>query len=155
MSNQGPNLLIPPILVVVPLVMACSFFYTRFFVQSRKLTAPTCHFFSLSALVNRRLSIEYFKHLPGILSGVGIVGTFSGLLFGWSNFDAAVIEEYLATQVEHSTKTSNQARMMKEEMIKAKVLVVRQLESVQSQQMGNRLPHSVRQSDVIRSSEIA
>lgn len=261
MSTLSIIQLIPPILVVITLVIACYFFYTRYVVQSKelclslerigntirsmsdgdenqrqngvgrvfqdtpydavwrefaktlhgqvwhaqgqpkrtkyRLTVPACHFFSVSAIVDRQLGVEYFKHLPGILTGVGIIGTFSGLLFGLSNFDAtdaekmsqsvaillagvrdafyasaaaitaamiithwekmiyrrcltaldhlvnclnglfdgAVSEEYLATLVEHSANTSNQARMMKEEMIQAMVPVVRQLESVQSQQV--------------------
>lgn len=36
-----------------------------------------------------KLRAHYFKHLPGILTGVGIIGTFSGLLFGLSNFDSS------------------------------------------------------------------
>lgn len=261
MSSLGFVQLIPPILVVITLVVACYFFYTRYVVQSKelclslerigntirsmsdgdenqrksgvgrvfqdtpydsvwrefaktlhaqvwqtqgqlkrtkyRLTVPASHFFSVSSIVDRQLSVEYFKHLPGILTGVGIIGTFSGLLFGLSNFDAtdpekmsqsvaillagvrdafyasaaaitaamvithwekmiyrrcltaldhlvnclnglfdgAVSEEYLATLVEHSANTSNQARMMKEEMIQAMVPVIRQLESVQNQQM--------------------
>jgi len=261
MSSLGLLQLIPPFLVVITLVIACYFFYTRYVVRSKqlclslerigntigsmsdgdenqrqsgvarvfqdtpydsvwrefaktlhaqvwhtqgqlkrtkyRLTVPASHFFSVSAIVDRQLSVEYFKHLPGILTGVGIIGTFSGLLFGLSNFDAsdaekmsqsvaillagvrdafyasaaaitaamvithwekmiyrrcltaldhlvnclnglfdgAVSEEYLATLVEHSANTSNQARMMKEEMIQAMVPVVRQLESVQGQQM--------------------
>jgi hypothetical protein len=245
MSSLGFVQLIPPILVVITLVVACYFFYTRYVVQSKelclslerigntirsmsdgdenqrksgvgrvfqdtpydsvwrefaktlhaqvwqtqgqlkrtkyRLTVPASHFFSVSSIVDRQLSVEYFKHLPGILTGVGIIGTFSGLLFGLSNFDAtdpekmsqsvaillagvrdafyasaaaitaamvithwekmiyrrcltaldhlvnclnglfdgAVSEEYLATLVEHSANTSNQARMMKEEMIQA------------------------------------
>ncbi|WP_370263623.1 hypothetical protein [Limnobacter sp.] len=162
-----------------------------------RITVPASHFFSVSSVVDRQLSVEYFKHLPGILTGIGIIGTFAGLLFGLSNFDAtntetisksisvllagvrdafyasaaaitaamvithwekmlygrcitaldhlvdclnglfegAVGEEYLATLVEHSTTTSNQARLMKDELIQAMVPVVRQLESIQTQQI--------------------
>lgn len=162
-----------------------------------RITVPASHFFSVSAVVDRQLCVEYFKHLPGILTGVGIIGTFAGLLFGLSNFDAsnpetigksisvllagvrdafyasaaaitaamvithwekmlyrrcltaldhlvdclngmfegAVGEEYLATLVEHSSSTSNQAKLMKDELIQAMVPVVRQLESIQTQQI--------------------
>ncbi|HEX4844517.1 MAG TPA: hypothetical protein VFV57_12660 [Limnobacter sp.] len=54
-----------------------------------RLTVPASHFFSAAAIVDRQLGVEYFKHLPGILTGIGIIGTFSGLLFGLSNFDAS------------------------------------------------------------------
>ena len=162
-----------------------------------RLTVPASCFFSTAAVIDRQLAVEYFKHLPGILTGIGIIGTFSGLLFGLSNFDASnpekmtesvalllsgvrdafyasaaaitvamvithwekmlyrrcltaldhlvdcinglfeggVGEEYLATLVEHSASTSNQARLMKDELIQAMVPVIRQLESIQSQQM--------------------
>lgn len=276
MSSLGLVQLIPPILVVITLVVACYFFYTRYVVQSKelclslerightirsmsdgdenqrqsgvgrvfqdtpydavwrefaktlhaqvwntpgqlrrtkyRLTVPASHFFSVSAIVDRQLSVEYFKHLPGILTGVGIIGTFSGLLFGLSNFDAtdaekmsqsvaillagvrdafyasaaaitaamvithwekmiyrrcltaldhlvnclnglfdgAVSEEYLATLVEHSANTSNQARMMKEEMIQAMVPVLRQLEVLQNKQadgMSKGLEHALNESN--------
>lgn len=243
MNNLGLLQLIPPILVVITLLIACYFFYTQYVLRSKelclslervgntissmsdgdesqrkngvarvfqntqyeqiwrefaktlhaqvwqsqgkfkqtkyRLTIPASHFFSISAVVDRQLSVEYFKHLPGILTRVGIIGMFSELLFGLSNFDAsdaskmsqsvatllagvrdafyvsaaaitaamvithwekmiyrrcvtaldhlvnclnglfegAVNEEYLAVLVEHSANTSNQARMMKEEMI--------------------------------------
>ena len=32
------------------------------------------------------LRADFFKHLPGILSGIGIIGTFVGLLSGLKGF---------------------------------------------------------------------
>ncbi|MBF0141332.1 MAG: anti-phage defense ZorAB system ZorA [Magnetococcales bacterium] len=46
-------------------------------------------FFTEQVLVDTPLKTEYFKHLPGILTGLGIVGTFSGLIMGLSNFDVS------------------------------------------------------------------
>ncbi|NJM32903.1 MAG: hypothetical protein HC848_08690 [Limnobacter sp.] len=54
-----------------------------------RMTVPATHFFSVSNVVDRHLKVEYFKHLPGILTGLGIIGTFSGLLFGLAHFDAS------------------------------------------------------------------
>lgn len=51
-------------------------------------TVPVSYFFTASAIIDKPLKVQYFKHLPGILTGVGIIGTFAGLLFGLSNFDA-------------------------------------------------------------------
>jgi len=51
-------------------------------------TVPVSCFFTASAIIDKPLKVQYFKHLPGILTGVGIIGTFAGLLFGLSNFDA-------------------------------------------------------------------
>src|SRR3989344_5549636 len=50
-------------------------------------TAPAEMFFSTQTLVDVPLKTEFFKHLPGILTGIGIIGTFSGLLEGLRNFD--------------------------------------------------------------------
>ncbi|MEG8266666.1 anti-phage defense ZorAB system protein ZorA [Acinetobacter baumannii] len=35
------------------------------------------------------LRVEFYKHLPGIITGVGIIATFAGLLFGLLAFDPA------------------------------------------------------------------
>ncbi len=42
--------------------------------------------FTEQALVDSPLRTEYFKHLPGILTGVGIIGTFRGLIQGLKDF---------------------------------------------------------------------
>jgi MotA/TolQ/ExbB proton channel family len=42
--------------------------------------------FTEQALVDSPLRTEYFKHLPGILTGVGIIGTFRGLIQGLRDF---------------------------------------------------------------------
>ena len=51
-----------------------------------RATALAESFFTEQALVNSPLRTEYFKHLPGILTGLGIIGTFSGLIKGLSHF---------------------------------------------------------------------
>lgn len=43
-------------------------------------------FFSPSTVVDGQLHIEFFKHLPGILTGLGIIGTFLGLIHGLQAF---------------------------------------------------------------------
>lgn len=54
-----------------------------------RATALAETFFSEQALVDTPLKTEFYKHLPGILTGLGIIGTFSGLIMGLSNFDVA------------------------------------------------------------------
>ena len=49
-------------------------------------TIPAEAFFSPSVLVDIQLSTEFFKHLPGILTGIGIIGTFLGLINGLQAF---------------------------------------------------------------------
>jgi hypothetical protein len=44
-------------------------------------------FFSEQSVVDTRLKTEYYKHLPGILTGLGIIGTFTGLIIGLGRFN--------------------------------------------------------------------
>lgn len=52
-------------------------------------TVPAETFFSTQALVDSRLRTEFFKHLPGIFTGIGIIGTFLGLIQGLQAFDVS------------------------------------------------------------------
>lgn len=47
-------------------------------------------FFTEQAIVDNRLKTDFFKHLPGILTGLGIIGTFAGLIQGLVNFNVSV-----------------------------------------------------------------
>ena len=49
-------------------------------------TVPAEMYFSEQMLVNSPLKTEFFKHLPGILTGIGIIGTFWGLIIGLQAF---------------------------------------------------------------------
>jgi hypothetical protein len=46
-------------------------------------------FFSEQALVDTPLKTSFYKHLPGILTGLGIIGTFSGLIVGLIRFEVS------------------------------------------------------------------
>jgi len=46
-------------------------------------------FFSDYALVDSPLRSDFYKHVPGILTGLGIIGTFSGLINGLIHFDVS------------------------------------------------------------------
>lgn len=52
-----------------------------------RATVPSSHYFSSQSIVDTPLRTEYFKHLPGILTGLGIIGTFMGLMLGLYQFD--------------------------------------------------------------------
>ena len=52
-----------------------------------RATAMAEVFFSEQALVETPLKTAFYKHLPGILTGLGIIGTFSGLIYGLSGFE--------------------------------------------------------------------
>jgi methyl-accepting chemotaxis protein len=51
-----------------------------------RATATAEVFFSEQALVEMPLRTAFYKHLPGILTGLGIIGTFSGLIYGLNSF---------------------------------------------------------------------
>ncbi|MDP3333954.1 MAG: anti-phage ZorAB system protein ZorA [Methylococcaceae bacterium] len=52
-------------------------------------TVPAEVYFNVETLVAVELKTEYFKHQPGILTGIGILGTFIGLLRGLSSFSVS------------------------------------------------------------------
>jgi hypothetical protein len=51
-----------------------------------RATVSAESFFNPQRLVDNRLRTEFFKHLPGICTGLGIIGTFFGLIQGLSAF---------------------------------------------------------------------
>lgn len=52
-----------------------------------RATAPAEAFFNSQTVIDGRLRTEFFKHLPGIFTGIGIIGTFIGLITGLQNFE--------------------------------------------------------------------
>lgn len=58
-----------------------------------RATMPAEMMFTRDALVDSRLFDDFTRHLPGILTGLGIIGTFAGLLDGLSGFDTSTIEQ--------------------------------------------------------------
>ena len=57
-----------------------------------RATTVAANFFTGQSVVDTPLATEFFKHLPGILTGVGIVGTFFGLMLGLQHFDPSTPE---------------------------------------------------------------
>ena len=53
-----------------------------------RATVPAEMFFTREVIVDSRLFDDFTRHLPGVLTGLGIIGTFAGLLEGLSKFDA-------------------------------------------------------------------
>ncbi len=51
---------------------------------------PAEMMFTKESLVEGPLFDDFWRHLPGILTGLGIIGTFAGLLHGLSNFRYAI-----------------------------------------------------------------
>lgn len=64
-----------------------------------RLTAPAEVYFRTDIIVDTPLRADFFKHLPGILTGIGIIGTFVGILSGLQDFhvtqDTSVVQKSL------------------------------------------------------------
>ena len=54
-----------------------------------RATVPSEIYFNSQFVVDSRLRTEFFKHLPGIFTGIGIIGTFSGLIDGLRAFQVS------------------------------------------------------------------
>ncbi|MBI4985622.1 MAG: hypothetical protein HZC24_09860 [Rhodocyclales bacterium] len=64
-----------------------------------RATALAETFFTEQALVDSPLKTEFYKHLPGILTGLGIIGTFTGLIIGLVHFDVSLDPNQAQTQL--------------------------------------------------------
>lgn len=67
-------------------------------------TALADSFFSEQVIVDTHLKTEFYKHVPGILTGLGIIGTFLGLIVGLGRFkvpkDLTLVQEQLGQLIE-------------------------------------------------------
>lgn len=57
-----------------------------------RATVPAESMFTREVLVDSRLFDDFTRHLPGVLTGLGIIGTFAGLLDGLQRFKPTPIE---------------------------------------------------------------
>ncbi len=62
-------------------------------------------FFTEQALVDIPLKTEFYKHLPGILTGLGIIGTFAGLIFGLIRFEVSGDADIVRTSLNELIKS--------------------------------------------------
>src|SRR6185437_9271334 len=51
-----------------------------------RATGPAETYFNAENIVDAYTGSEFFRHLPGIFTGMGIIGTFAGLIYGLSGF---------------------------------------------------------------------
>ena len=63
---------------------------------SIRATATSEIYFSKESVVDTQIDADFFRHLPGILTGVGIIGTFSGLVWGLLQFSPVEPDKTLA-----------------------------------------------------------
>lgn len=64
-----------------------------------RATAPAETFLHVESVIDPVIHTEYFKHLPGIFTGLGIIGTFAGLISGLIAFNPDVDVEALKTSL--------------------------------------------------------
>ena len=57
-----------------------------------RATVPADSIFTRDVLVDSRLFDEFNRHLPGVLTGLGIIGTFAGILVGLRDFHPGEID---------------------------------------------------------------
>lgn len=62
-------------------------------------TVPADAYFSPETIFEGETNSEFFKHLPGILTGLGIIGTFLGLIVGLNEFASIQLGNPQETQV--------------------------------------------------------
>lgn len=65
-----------------------------------RATAPAELYFNSQVVVDSRLRTEFFKHLPGIFTGIGIIGTFGGLIEGLRAFQVSENAATVRTSLE-------------------------------------------------------
>ena len=58
-------------------------------VRAVRATVPAEMYFNDQLVVDSRLRTEFFKHLPGLFTGIGIIGTFTGLIEGLRAFQVS------------------------------------------------------------------
>lgn len=61
-------------------------------------TVTSDAYFNPESVFEGRINSEFFKHLPGVLTGCGIIGTFFGLIFGLHSFASIQLGNSQATQ---------------------------------------------------------
>lgn len=57
-----------------------------------RATVPAEAFFNAELVVDGYLHTEFYKHLPGIFTGLGIIATFAGLIAGLQAFDVSAVD---------------------------------------------------------------
>lgn len=70
-------------------------------ISQYRSTAMAEVFFTEQTLVDSPLQTEFFKNLPGICTGIGIIGTFTGLIFGLKNFAISSNADVVRTSLQN------------------------------------------------------
>lgn len=92
-------------------------------VVASRSTVPAEMYFSTQAVVDGRLRTEFFKHVPGLFTGIGIIGTFSGLIKGLEAFKVSENAAVVRTGLESLMHSVGEAFLISAAAIFAAMLV--------------------------------
>ncbi|KHK57292.1 TerC family integral membrane protein [Ralstonia sp. A12] len=92
-------------------------------VRAVRATAPAELYFNSQTVVDSRLRTEFFKHLPGIFTGIGIIGTFSGLIEGLRAFQVSENAATVRTSLESLMHSVGEAFLVSAAAIAAAMVV--------------------------------
>lgn len=92
-------------------------------VKAVRATVPAELHFNSQFVVDGRLGTDFFKHLPGIFTGIGIIGTFSGLIDGLRAFKVSENAVTVRTSLESLMRSVGEAFLISAAAIAAAMLV--------------------------------
>jgi hypothetical protein len=78
-------------------------------VRAVRSTQPSETYFNSQYVIDGSVRLEFIRHLPGILTGIGIIGTFSGLIGGLEQFQAGLAPDKMnkaLTSLLHEVSTA-------------------------------------------------
>ncbi|CAN5713642.1 anti-phage ZorAB system protein ZorA [soil metagenome] len=88
-----------------------------------RATLPADTFLNTQSMVDGRLSTEFFKHLPGIFTGIGIIGTFAGLIEGLRQFQVSENAATVRASLESLMHSVGEAFLVSASAIAAAMIV--------------------------------
>lgn len=88
-----------------------------------RATMPAETFFNSQYVVDARLRTEFFKHLPGIFTGIGIIGTFYGLIEGLKQFQVSDNAATVRASLESLMHSVGQAFLVSASAIAAAIVL--------------------------------
>jgi hypothetical protein len=88
-----------------------------------RATVPSELYFNSQFVVDSRLRTEFFKHLPGLFTGIGIIGTFSGLIEGLRAFQVSENAATVRASLESLMHSVGQAFLISATAIGAAMVV--------------------------------
>lgn len=92
-------------------------------VTAIRATVPAEVYFNNQYVVDSRLRTEFFKHLPGIFTGIGIIGTFTGLIAGLRVFQVSENAAIVRTSLEALMHSVGEAFIISASAIAAAMVV--------------------------------